>query len=322
LTLAAGPTVQFGGVLNQNTSVTFGGASNFALSFGDNVGPGPTANVKLGNTAGISATQTANAQFGGSVSSPIRVVTANYTLANDDYTLLCNNTANVAPVIITPPAAAASNMGRVYIVKRVNPDQIGTNDDCAVANLEGVVGNVVLSAPGTLTTQRSGVTIQSDGTQWWIVGVTAGTVPPSAVQGVATTSFTMNEDVYTRFPLEGGPSVQAVVPASGQLILILTAEANTSKDNETAFMSVSLNGSVALDANSLRVTGGNPVRASITVLITNLTPGVTINFAAGTSFAAAAGRRHRDVQCETNHRDPELPLPPRCAWPADCASAT
>ena len=122
LTLAAGPTVQLGGVLNQNTSVTFGGASNFALSFGDNVGPGPSANVRLGNTAGISATQTANAQFGGSVSSPIRVVTANYTLANDDYTVLCNNAANVAPVIITPPAAAASNKGRVYIVKRVNPD--------------------------------------------------------------------------------------------------------------------------------------------------------------------------------------------------------
>src|SRR6185436_4849443 len=96
LTLAPGPTVQLGGVLNQNTGVTFGGASNFALSFGDNIGPGPSANVSLGNTAGISATQTANAQFGGSVSSPIRVVTGTYTLADDDYTVLCNNTASVA----------------------------------------------------------------------------------------------------------------------------------------------------------------------------------------------------------------------------------
>jgi hypothetical protein len=34
-----------------------------------------------------------------------------------------------------------------------------------------------------------------------------------------------------------------------------------------------------LDANSLRVTG-EPVRASITVLITNLTPGVSITFEA------------------------------------------
>jgi len=46
-------------------------------------------------------------------------------------------------------------------------------------------------------------------------------------------------------------------------------------------MSVSLNNSdIVLDANSLRVTGNVPNRASITVLITGLTPGVPINFAA------------------------------------------
>jgi hypothetical protein len=35
-----------------------------------------------------------------------------------------------------------------------------------------------------------------------------------------------------------------------------------------------------LDANSLRVTGPNPVRASTTVLITGLTPGLTVTFEA------------------------------------------
>jgi hypothetical protein len=35
-----------------------------------------------------------------------------------------------------------------------------------------------------------------------------------------------------------------------------------------------------LDANSLRVTGDVPVRASITVLITDLTPGVSITWEA------------------------------------------
>jgi hypothetical protein len=67
--------------------------------------------------------------------------------------------------------------------------------------------------------------------------------------------------------------------------VILTAEASgTSRPNgdadSTGFMSVSLNGSIALDANSLRVTGVDPVRASVTVLITNLTPGVVITFRA------------------------------------------
>jgi len=244
------------------------------------VGPGPSANVRLGNTAGISATQTANAQFGGSVSSPIRVVTGNYTLANDDYTLLCNNATGAAPVTITPPAAAASNKGRVYIVKRVNPNVSGTNDDCVVANVDGVAGNVVLGgpSPGLLTTNLSGVTIQSDGTQWWIVGAITGTIAPTAVQDVATNSIDVPQAVYTSDI--NGPRVQAVVPASGQLIVILTGELSTNRNGSSAFMSVTLNNSVALDANSLRVTGQDPVRASITVLITNLTPGVTITFEA------------------------------------------
>ena len=66
--------------------------------------------------------------------------------------------------------------------------------------------------------------------------------------------------------------------------MILTAEVSGSDQGNdpcsTAFMSVSLNDSVALDANSLRVTGDDPVRASITVLITSLTPGAPITFAA------------------------------------------
>ena len=76
--------------------------------------------------------------------------------------------------------------------------------------------------------------------------------------------------------------MNAVVPASGNVLVILTGElsAGTFFSNSTAFMSVSLNGSVALDANSLRVTGANPVRASITVLITDLTPGATVTFEA------------------------------------------
>ncbi len=257
----------------------FGGSSNFALSFGDFVGVGSTANLKLANTASISATQTANAQFGGSVSSAIRVVNSSYALADDDYTVLVNNTAGL-PVIITPPAAAASNMGRVYIIKRVNPNDPEVDGTCEVANVDGTGENVLLQGPnpGTLSTDVTGVTIQSDGTQWWIVGTITGTLPPRAVQGVATASIDVTSEVY--IDSIDGPDATAVVPASGQLILILTGELSTKRDDSTAFMSVSLNNSIALDANSLRVTGKKPVRASITVLITGLTPGVSIDFSA------------------------------------------
>jgi hypothetical protein len=275
--------------------VTFGGANNFTLSFGDLVGLAATPNLKLGNTAGISASQTANAQFGGSVSSAIRVVNSNYTLADDDYTLLCNNTNGLPGLVITPPPAAASNRGRVYIIKRVNPNLSGLNDRCEVANVDGVGANVVLRGPNpsSLTTDLTGVTIQSDGTQWWVVGAITGTTPPTARQGVATAVITTTSDVYVG--VADGPDVNVVVPASGQLILILTAEASGSSASNTepcstAYMSVALNNSVALDANSLRVTGNIPNRASITVLITNLTPGVAINFAARYKNVGLLGR--------------------------------
>jgi hypothetical protein len=264
--------------LSQNTSVTFGGISNFALSFGDNVGPGPSANLRLGNTAGLSAAQTANTQLGGSVSAPIRLVSGNYTLAVDDYTVLCNNAGAVTPIVISPPAAAASNMGRLYNVKRVHANIPGNNDACVVANPDGASGNLELSAPGPtlLTTERSGVTLQSDGTQWWLVGAVTGTRLPPANENSASGTQTTGSAVYV--PLLGGPSVVQVVPESGRVLVTLTAEAHGSDSGNspcsTAFMSVSIDGSVALDTNSLRVTGGSTIiRASVTNLLAGLIPG-------------------------------------------------
>ena len=57
-------------------------------------------------------------------------------------------------------------------------------------------------------------------------------------------------------------------------LVILTADINGSAIFDSAgFMSVSVDGLPALDTNSLRVEGPNPVRASVTTLITGLTPG-------------------------------------------------
>jgi hypothetical protein len=88
--------------------------------------------------------------------------------------------------------------------------------------------------------------------------------------------------VYGTLP--GGPSVDAVIPASGKVLVILTAEVSGSNvgsnASSTGFMSVSLDNSIALDTNSLRVAGEDPVRASVTVLISGLTPGNTVTFTA------------------------------------------
>jgi len=101
-----------------------------------------------------------------------RTITANYTLANDDYAVFCNNVANVAVVTITPPAAAASNKGRIYVIKRVNAEVNGNNDNCQVANVDGIGTPKVLTGPGgTSASSPSGIIIQSDGTGWWIIGI-------------------------------------------------------------------------------------------------------------------------------------------------------
>ena len=71
--------------------------------------------------------------------------------------------------------------------------------------------------------------------------------------------------------------------------MILTAELSSNTPSGTAYMSVSLNNSIALDTNSLRVTGDNPVRASVTVLITGLTPGHVVTFAAVYKTANSTG---------------------------------
>ena len=97
-----------------------------------------------------------------------------------------------------------------------------------------------------------------------------GTVA-AAVEGVATGSVTTTSSVYVG--LLGGPSVDAEVPDSGRVLIILTAELSDSNNNTTVFMSVSIDGSFALDTNSLRVTGDREVRASVMVLLTGLTPG-------------------------------------------------
>jgi len=98
------------------------------------------------------------------------------------------------------------------------------------------------------------------------------------VEGVVSGTLSTSSSVYVT--LAGGPSADLVIPASGKVLVILTGELSGSNTGTTAFMSVSLDNSVALDTNSLRVTGANPVRASVTVLIGGLTPGLTVNFRA------------------------------------------
>lgn len=83
-------------------------------------------------------------------------VSADYTVTASDYTVFCNVTG--ADRTITLPAAA-SNGGRIYVVRRV-----GTGgNECNVTPVQG--GTAVLDSGGA---HRS-IVVQSDGATWYII---------------------------------------------------------------------------------------------------------------------------------------------------------
>jgi len=98
-----------------------------------------------------------------------------------------------------------------------------------------------------------------------------------------------------------GPAVTSfTVPASGSVLVILTAQVQGSTGNSAGFMSVSATcstgpGVTASDANTLRVAGNDAIRASATSLITGLTPGASCTFTSvyklsGSGFATFGAR--------------------------------
>jgi hypothetical protein len=71
-------------------------------------------------------------------------------------------------------------------------------------------------------------------------------------------------------------TLTAPCPAGGcRALVILTAQTFGSTGNSAGFMTVELDNDIttALDANSLRVFGNDPIRASSTSLITGLSAG-------------------------------------------------
>lgn len=85
----------------------------------------------------------------------IRTVTAGTTLTADDHTLIVNNTGSVT--VFLP--AASTCIGRIYTIKKIS---LSAND-------------VVVSGSGvTLTKQNSAITVQSNGTVYYILNSHVG----------------------------------------------------------------------------------------------------------------------------------------------------
>ena len=95
----------------------------------------------------------------GSVSMPIRSITANYTAASGDYTILVDASSN--NVTVTLPAAAGC-AGRIYVIKAIDVSNTITIDGNGAETIDGAVTK-------TLATQYYSMTIQSNGSGWFII---------------------------------------------------------------------------------------------------------------------------------------------------------
>ncbi len=116
-------------------------------------------NYRLSVSAGVTPASTL--QVGGSLGMAIVTKTANYSASVNDYTILCNNTSGA--ITISLPTAVGIT-GRIYVIKKIS----AAGNNVIVAGFSGVEtidGNIT----NTLTAQYSDITIQSDGTSWYIL---------------------------------------------------------------------------------------------------------------------------------------------------------
>ena len=108
----------------------------------------------------------------------ITTQTASYTAASTDYTIICKNTGTYSSFVLTLPAAAA-NTGKIYKVVVYNNDISVTPGSTSLLDLGGQSVTVLLGAQGwSYGNEGTGAnvsiggkyTIQSDGTNWYIIG--------------------------------------------------------------------------------------------------------------------------------------------------------
>ena len=97
----------------------------------------------------------------GSMSLPIKHITADITLDCTNYTVLCDTNINTN-ITVKLPFNNNSISGRIYILKN-----IGSNNNNFLLNPQGsnINTNSSIMAISSFTTIR----LQSDGTDWWII---------------------------------------------------------------------------------------------------------------------------------------------------------
>jgi hypothetical protein len=127
------------------------------------VGPtGPTGAPGLPGATGATGATGPTGGFTGTLT--IRTVTASETLTSTDQVVLCDDTGG--NINLTLPAAA-SNLGRMIMIKRISS---ATN--CRVFGIwaaDATGGNLTLAAPANAGANDNAITVISDGTNWLLL---------------------------------------------------------------------------------------------------------------------------------------------------------
>ena len=88
-----------------------------------------------------------------------------YEVADDDYSIMCDTIDNSITITLPP---ACNNVGRVLIIKKANTDKYNLRSyPIAVKTAEG---RIDISKEIVIKMNSSSRTLQSDGTNWWIIG--------------------------------------------------------------------------------------------------------------------------------------------------------
>ena len=114
------------------------------------------------NRVGVgTSSPTSSLHVVGSVTKSHTTKTANYTMTESDYTVLCDTSAG--GFTISLPAASGCS-GRIYVIKKITGNS-GTNNITIDPN-----GSETIDGATTYALQcRSSVMIQSNGANWWIL---------------------------------------------------------------------------------------------------------------------------------------------------------
>ncbi|WP_160138493.1 hypothetical protein [Chryseobacterium sp. c4a] len=161
---ATGTTPTSSGEINIGNIITGTGVTNNSAA---------AVTKKIGINTG-STLPNSTLQVGGSISLPIKAVTADYTITDTDYKILTRHTGVAEAALTLPDPATCA--GRIYIIQNMEDNggvkfnydiEIGGGYVWTHGNAALKVKGVSISSNGTYySVTGTSITLQSDGTEW------------------------------------------------------------------------------------------------------------------------------------------------------------